>query len=73
VEKLELEGDEAIGGRILRRALEEPLRQIANNSGHEGAVVLEKVRQTSEANFGLTPKRKRTRIWWLQGSSIRPR
>jgi chaperonin GroEL len=53
VERLELEGDEAIGGRILRRALEEPLRQIANNSGHEGAVVLEKVGQASEANFGF--------------------
>jgi chaperonin GroEL len=53
VEKLKLEGDEAIGGRILRRALEEPLRQIANNSGHEGAVVLEKVCQSSEANFGF--------------------
>jgi chaperonin GroEL len=53
VEKLKLEGDEAIGSNILRRALEEPLRQIANNSGHEGAVVVGKVRQSSEANFGF--------------------
>jgi chaperonin GroEL len=53
VEKLKLEGDEAIGRDILRRALEEPLRQIANNSGHEGAVVVGKVRQSSEANFGF--------------------
>jgi len=53
VEKLKLEGDEAIGGNILRRALEEPLRQIVNNSGHEGAVVVEKVRQSSELNFGF--------------------
>jgi len=53
VEKLKLEGDEAIGSNILRRALEEPLRQIANNSGHEGAVVLGKVRQSSDANFGF--------------------
>ncbi len=53
VEKLKLEGDEAIGGNILRRALEEPLRQIVNNSGSEGAVVLEKVRQSSELNFGF--------------------
>ncbi len=53
VEKLKLEGDEAIGSNILRRALEEPLRQIVNNSGHEGAVVVEKVRQSSEANFGF--------------------
>jgi len=53
VENLKLEGDEAIGRNILRRALEEPLRQIVNNSGYEGAVVLEKVRQSSEANFGF--------------------
>jgi chaperonin GroEL len=53
LEKLKLEGDEAIGGDILRRALEEPLRQIANNSGNEGAVVLGKVRQSSEPNFGF--------------------
>jgi chaperonin GroEL len=53
VEKLKLQGDEAIGSDILHRALEEPLRQIANNSGHEGAVVLGKVRQSSEANFGF--------------------
>jgi chaperonin GroEL len=53
VEKLKLEGDEAIGGNILRRALEEPLRQIANNSGHEGAVVVGKVRQSSKPSFGF--------------------
>ena len=53
VDKLKLEGDEAIGINILRRALEEPLRQIVNNSGHEGAVVVDKVRQSSEANFGF--------------------
>jgi chaperonin GroEL len=53
VEKLNLEGDEGIGSNILRRALEEPLRQIVNNSGHEGAVVVEKVRQSPEKNFGF--------------------
>jgi chaperonin GroEL len=53
VEKLKLEGDEAIGCSILRRALEEPLRQIVNNSGFEGAVVTEKVRQSGDANFGF--------------------
>jgi chaperonin GroEL len=53
VEKLKLEGDEAIGSNILRRALEEPLRQIANNSGYEGAVVVGKVRQSIEPNFGF--------------------
>jgi chaperonin GroEL len=53
VDKLKLEGDEAIGVNILRRALEEPLRQIVNNSGNEGAVVVDKVRQSSEANLGF--------------------
>jgi chaperonin GroEL len=38
------EGDEAVGVSIIKRALEEPLRQIAANAGHEGAVVVAKVR-----------------------------
>ena len=53
VEKLKLEGDEAIGSNILRRALEEPLRQIVNNAGYEGAIVAEKVRLSGEANYGF--------------------
>jgi len=44
VEALKLEGDEAVGARIILRALEEPLRQIAINAGFEGAVVVGKVR-----------------------------
>jgi chaperonin GroEL len=43
VEALKAEGDEAVGVGIIRRALEEPLRQIANNAGQEGAVVVGKV------------------------------
>ena len=38
---------------IVRRALEEPLRMIAVNAGHEGAVVAEKVRQNAEPNYGF--------------------
>jgi chaperonin GroEL len=53
LEKLKLEGDEAIGCNILRRALEEPLRQIVNNAGFEGSVVAEKVRQSKEPNYGF--------------------
>src|SRR3989440_1021764 len=45
LEKLELEGDEQIGVTIVKRALEEPLRLIASNAGHEGAVVVSKVRE----------------------------
>jgi chaperonin GroEL len=44
VEAIKAEGDEAVGVRIIKRALEEPLRQIAMNAGHEGAVVVGKVR-----------------------------
>jgi chaperonin GroEL len=53
LDKLKLEGDEAIGSNILRRALEEPLRQIVNNAGYEGAVVMNKVLQSTETNFGF--------------------
>ncbi|MFC7326452.1 chaperonin GroEL [Marinactinospora rubrisoli] len=51
-EKLELEGDEAIGADIVRRAVEEPLKQIAINAGLEGGVVAEKVKNL-EAGVGL--------------------
>jgi chaperonin GroEL len=52
VDGLKAEGDEAIGVQIVRRALEEPLRQIAQNAGYEGAVVVAKVRDMkSEEGF----------------------
>ncbi len=44
--------DEQIGVTIVKRALEEPLRQIAQNAGKEGAVIVEKVRAEKNANFG---------------------
>jgi len=47
-----LEGDEQIGLNIIARACEEPLRQIVINSGLEGAVVVEKVRENSSPHFG---------------------
>ncbi|PYV00777.1 MAG: chaperonin GroEL [Acidobacteria bacterium] len=53
LDKLKLEPDEAVGVSIVRRALEEPLRQIAYNAGQEGAVVSEKVRVSKDANFGF--------------------
>jgi chaperonin GroEL len=45
--------DENIGVGIVRRALEEPMRQIAANAGYEGAVIVEKVRSDKTANFGF--------------------
>jgi chaperonin GroEL len=51
-DKLELTGDEATGASIVRRAVEEPLKQIAINAGLEGGVVAEKVRSL-EPGHGL--------------------
>jgi chaperonin GroEL len=53
LEKLKLEGDEQIGVNIVKRSLEEPLRMIASNAGHEGAVVLGKVKESKDTNFGF--------------------
>jgi chaperonin GroEL len=47
LDKLKLEGDAAVGVQIVRRALEEPLRQLAENAGMNGQVVLENVRRAS--------------------------
>jgi chaperonin GroEL len=46
-------GDEKIGVAIVRRACEEPTRQIANNAGQEGAVVIENIRTQSNVNYGF--------------------
>src|SRR5271154_6803553 len=47
-----LEGDEKIGAAIIRRAIEEPLRMIVSNAGEEGAVVIGKIHESKEANYG---------------------
>jgi len=52
LDKLKMDGDKKIGVDIIRRALEEPIRQIANNAGQEGSVVTEKVRNEKGA-FGF--------------------
>ncbi len=52
IEALKLEGDEKIGANIVRRALEEPLRQIVGNAGEEGAIVVGRIRESKENNFG---------------------
>jgi chaperonin GroEL len=53
LDKLKLEGDEQIGINIVKRAMQEPLRQIVENAGEEGAVVLGKVLDSKEVNFGF--------------------
>src|SRR6202046_4677277 len=52
LDKLKLEGDEQIGVNIVKRAIQEPLRQIAENAGEEGAVVLGKISESKDINFG---------------------
>jgi chaperonin GroEL len=47
-----LEGDEKIGATIIRRAIEEPLRTIVANAGEEGAVVIGKIHESKDPNFG---------------------
>src|SRR5437588_3761607 len=52
LESLRLKGDEATGAEIVRRALEEPLRQIVANAGEEGAIVVGKIRESDSPSFG---------------------
>ncbi len=49
----ETNGDERVGAAIVKRALEEPLRQIANNAGLEGSVIVEKVKEAGKLGWGL--------------------
>jgi chaperonin GroEL len=53
LEGMKADGDEQIGVNIVRRACEDPLRQIVVNSGTEGAIVVEKIREHSNPNFGF--------------------
>jgi chaperonin GroEL len=52
LEGLKVEGDEHIGVNIVKRAITEPLRMIAENAGEEGAIVLGKVNDAKDANYG---------------------
>ena len=53
IDKLKLEGDEKVGAMIVRRALEEPIRQIVANAGAEGSVIVEKVKAETVATRGF--------------------
>ncbi len=84
LDKLKLEGDQKIGVNIIRRSLEEPIRQIANNAGLEGSVVVERVkRDKGNAGFdaskeeyvdmlkaGIIDPTKVTRVALLNASSV---
>jgi len=53
LDKLKAEGDELVGVGIVKRALEEPARQIAHNAGFEGAVVIGKIRDSKDEHYGF--------------------
>jgi chaperonin GroEL len=53
IDKLRLKGDQKIGADIIRRALIEPIKQIAQNAGEDGSIVGQKVQESSDANFGF--------------------
>jgi chaperonin GroEL len=53
LEKVKADGDEQIGINIVKRAITEPLRQIVENAGEEGAVILGKVLESKESNYGF--------------------
>src|SRR3972149_2921804 len=84
LDKLKLEGDQKIGVNIIRRSLEEPIRQIVNNAGLEGSVVVERVkREKGSSGFdaskeeyvdmlkaGIIEPTKVTRVALLNASSV---
>jgi chaperonin GroEL len=53
LEKIKMDGDELVGVGIVKRALEEPARQIAHNAGSEGAVVIGKIRESKDEHYGF--------------------
>ncbi len=57
LDKIQAEGDEAIGINIIKRALEEPVRQIAANAGYEGSIIIEKLK-ASEKGVGFDALRE---------------
>jgi chaperonin GroEL len=52
IDKLKLEGDQKVGAEIIRKAVEAPLRNIASNAGVEGSIVVQKVKESKDANYG---------------------
>ncbi|GMV23599.1 MAG: hypothetical protein AMXMBFR57_35480 [Acidimicrobiia bacterium] len=52
LDTLKVEGDQKVGVDIVRRAVEAPMRWIATNAGVEGSIVVQKVRDNKDANYG---------------------
>jgi chaperonin GroEL len=53
IDKVQLEGDQKVGAEILKRALDEPLRQLVANAGLEGSVVVDQIRRQNQPNYGF--------------------
>jgi len=53
LDKLRLKGDQKIGADIIRRALSEPIKQIAENAGEDGSIVAQKVNESRDPHFGF--------------------
>ncbi len=53
LDNLKLEGDQQLGVQIVKKALEEPLRNIATNAGFEGSIIVEKIKQSDDPHYGF--------------------
>ena len=73
LDKLKLEGDEQIGVNIVKRAIQEPLRMIAENAGEEGAIVLGRCSTRKTRTSATTCSATSTKTWSRPACSIRPR
>ena len=73
LDKLKLEGDEQVGVDIVRKALEAPARQIADNAGAPGEVVVEQGQAASRPARATTPSRASTATCSRRASSTPPR
>ena len=69
--KMKLEGDQQVGVEITKRALEEPIRQIVINAGLEGSVIVEKVKNSDNKNYGFDAE-KEIFVDMLQAGIIDP-
>jgi chaperonin GroEL len=58
IEKLKLSGDEQIGANIVKKSLEEPIRQIVNNAGLEPSVIVDKVKSSDKPNYGFDAQKE---------------
>jgi len=58
LDKLKLSGDEQIGVNIIKKSLEEPIRQIVNNAGLEPSVIVDKVKSSDKPNYGFDAQKE---------------